>query len=727
MGYLSTGLTAFGPSSPGSECNICYDTLADAQSAIDAGDLDDGDTFCVGEEGRPYIFVDGHIETVGPAYVQVMDMRQFDIDSPAAAWVIADPFSDDCFVQQARSNAGSNIKTLHKVGPGKMPEFWHYERVGGTSNVRPNPDGSANVAVRPDGTVAYHFYSRSGSTTATLAAIDMSDGSEVGEITSGLGRASGSVLFVESSGEILVVSDQFTLIDATTLTISSDTETDGVPGGLYNQGAILLEDESRVVVAQRGSGVDEIAAYDLADLTTAVWTIDPGTDFTTPATVSGAVISICKIDENTFAFCAGDSTNNPYLYVIGSDGSVIREVDVSVHSVMGLSSPQLTTIAARPESEVIYCLVTTHSTAGEQDLLAVDRNGEKIWGYAEENSGVDFNQGEIMYSNQGFIQEGENFSEFRSLAVSGSGRFIFAGNMEGFTRVIDTKWLFDPYDRSEDSGVISFYRDGTYTVPPGVTELEVRCWGAGGGAGRTAPGGGGAYVQGRFPVGEGDVLTCTVGTGGRAGENGTGEGGVPGGGNGTLEGNEPGGGGGGYSCAELHGTLMILAGGGGGAGGRDGGTDGGAAAFSTAQDGLGTASDSTAGGAGATAGAGGAGGTASSGFDGNAGASLQGGDAYQGPAGDGAGGGGGGYYGGGGGAVDSGGDGGGGGGGSSYVAGSVTDVVSYDGDRIYSGIGANFAVDAFKPIWVGRGGWEGGDASEGWRGLITIAPNPEGS
>ena len=58
----------------------------------------------------------------------------------------------------------------------------------------------------------------------------------------------------------------------------------------------------------------------------------------------------------------------------------------------------------------------------------------------------------------------------------------------------------------------------TWLVPPGVTEVEVHCWGAGGsggtGSGPSAAGGGGGgggYVTHVFPVTPSDVLLITAG------------------------------------------------------------------------------------------------------------------------------------------------------------------------------------------------------------------------
>ncbi|MCB0790077.1 MAG: hypothetical protein KDB75_12280, partial [Flavobacteriales bacterium] len=67
----------------------------------------------------------------------------------------------------------------------------------------------------------------------------------------------------------------------------------------------------------------------------------------------------------------------------------------------------------------------------------------------------------------------------------------------------------------------------TFTVPAGVTEVTVECWGGGGrGASRTSNGrggggGGGAYASSIIPVVPGNTYTVTVGNG----SSGTGAGG----------------------------------------------------------------------------------------------------------------------------------------------------------------------------------------------------------
>ncbi|MCO5261596.1 MAG: GEVED domain-containing protein [Lentimicrobium sp.] len=74
----------------------------------------------------------------------------------------------------------------------------------------------------------------------------------------------------------------------------------------------------------------------------------------------------------------------------------------------------------------------------------------------------------------------------------------------------------------------TFSSSGNFTVPAGVTQVTIECWGGGGGGGRArgnpATGGGGAggsYVRSTLNVGPGDSYQVSVGSGGSGG-NGTG-------------------------------------------------------------------------------------------------------------------------------------------------------------------------------------------------------------
>jgi hypothetical protein len=237
-----------------------------------------------------------------------------------------------------------------------------------------------------------------------------------------------------------------------------------------------------------------------------------------------------------------------------------------------------------------------------------------------------------------------------------------------------------------NSNVVSYTVAGSYswTVPDGVTSIEVVATGGGGGGNSFSYGGGnGGGVTATLNVTAGNTLALFVGGGG----------------------SNPGlstGGGGGSSSVDAGTSNQIIAGGGGGAGGSAGGPatggDGGGNGTGNGSNGNGGNPTSGSGGSGGSGGAGGIGGVNPPGFPPpNFGAGAAGGNGNGGPGGAGGnggaggtgsgtgaggaggneccGGGGGGGYGGGGGAGSGGfGDGGGGGGGSTGPAGATFTV-----------------------------------------------------
>jgi hypothetical protein len=211
----------------------------------------------------------------------------------------------------------------------------------------------------------------------------------------------------------------------------------------------------------------------------------------------------------------------------------------------------------------------------------------------------------------------------------------------------------------------------TFTVPAGVSSLNVTAVGASGGRGDStgwSPAAGASVRDGAVPVSPEQTLTVVVGgIGGDGAETSGGEGGTPGGGGagGDYPTADPqadtdGGGGGGYSgVLGVTQSPLVIAGGGGGAGGGSGGAGG------SGDIGQGGGPGGENGGGGGTSTTGGSGGIGSGG-NGVGGSLLQGGQggASGGNGNSSGGGGGGGYYGGGGGGGAF--NGAGGGGGSSY-------------------------------------------------------------
>ena len=284
--------------------------------------------------------------------------------------------------------------------------------------------------------------------------------------------------------------------------------------------------------------------------------------------------------------------------------------------------------------------------------------------------------------------------------------------------------------------------DQTFTVPAGITSLNIKAWGAGGGGsvsnayGNGAAGGG--YATGNLAVAAGNSLLVVVGGGGSAAAASAAGGNSAYGGGGagsSATGSAPlvGGGGGGRSAVQLTSTERLTAGGGGGGvvdqayntfpvAGAGGGTTG-LAGSSYALAGCGAAVGS--GGQGGTQSAGGAGGVSvETARNGSAGTSLQGGAGGTGvpfafsTGNSGGGGGGGGYYGGGGGNGDSNftcGSQTAGGGGSSY-----TGVLTGASTTAGAGSVAGNAGDSVYLPGVGAGGAQG---AAGGNGLMVIQYN----
>lgn len=302
-------------------------------------------------------------------------------------------------------------------------------------------------------------------------------------------------------------------------------------------------------------------------------------------------------------------------------------------------------------------------------------------------------------------------------------------------------YLYSVGGTSLSGQIFSAQGGSTFVVPAGVTNVDIKVWGAGGGGGsggsRAAggAGGGGGYVSGTLAVTPNETLTVYVGGGGAAGTRNTSGGG---------------GGAGAYSSIYRSATpLAIAAGGGGGGGGRStsshigaaGGAGGGTSGIAG-----GTSNSTNIGGSGGTPSAGGAAGTGAN--AGLPGSSLFGGAGADGVngSGDGAGaiggltgggngggvlsttragggGGGSGYYGGGGGAgAGTSAGGGGGGGGSSLTSGSLTTTAG-------SGTAPGNASDVDR-AGAGQGGAAGATGAVGTagsNGIIVISYGSGGS
>lgn len=76
-------------------------------------------------------------------------------------------------------------------------------------------------------------------------------------------------------------------------------------------------------------------------------------------------------------------------------------------------------------------------------------------------------------------------------------------------------------DRCEFKNFLTYYSNGTFTVPGGVTKIMVELWGGGGGGNFYCGGGGGGYVKIQLDVVPGNIASIQIGSGGNAANNAT--------------------------------------------------------------------------------------------------------------------------------------------------------------------------------------------------------------
>lgn len=400
-----------------------------------------------------------------------------------------------------------------------------------------------------------------------------------------------------------------------------------------------------------------------------------------------ATATTYSTDPNRFG--AAGAILNGYIYVVGGCTSTTTDCDTNV------------------TANVSYAPIDTYGNIGTWNAVApTNLTAARAWGKLLASGGT-------LYYLGGVDSTGATSSTVYSTAPSTSTGSISSWSSSstalptGLSQFGATVWNNRLYivGGQVTPGATINYTSGanSFTVPTGVTSINVTMWGGGGGGGgggqsvTGGAGGGGAYVTGTYSVTAGHTLTFNVGGAGAGGSI-TGIGATSAG---------SGGGGGGFSDfvdnAASSTVLSLAAGGAGGGGGRVATAGGAAGAGGNTTTGTaGTTVGTGTGGGTATTGTGGTAGTGSLG-NGTAGASLTGGTGGQGSTTNtnggggaggsggggagglansatttraGGGGGGGGYFGGGGGGGSSnagGNAGGGGGGGVSYIgAGTAT-------------------------------------------------------
>ena len=397
-------------------------------------------------------------------------------------------------------------------------------------------------------------------------------------------------------------------------------------------------------------------------------------------------------------FCVGQrvSTGQFNLFLAGSPLTAFQTLQIGFNGVNTMhlnmySTYYETTITSyvagtEPINIYTYEVNTTN--------VALFLNGETVYNTAATPRLSAFTTPEIgrRYGGTG-AQAYHDFNLFEMIAYT---RSLTTGQRQQIEGYLANKWRLQS-SLGGTTTITTFSYTGatqTFTVPLGVTSIQLSMTGGGGGGGGglsgyvAGPGGAGGLVSGSYTVTQGTTYTLYVAGGGLGvvqNSSATLAGGFGGGGSANeVANNNMGGSGGGASYILLGSTLIAAVGGGGGGGGYGGwgGAIGG---------GLTAAPANGWGGAGASQSSGGV----------NTNNSLNNGSYLQGGTGSYAGGGGGGYYGGAGSAGS-----GGGGGGSSYVALLTGTVVNTAGGGASGG--------------TATPGTTGGSGGNGGNGSITI-------
>lgn len=395
----------------------------------------------------------------------------------------------------------------------------------------------------------------------------------------------------------------------------------------------------------------------------------------TTFSIVSSTAGYCYSDHD-FALGVGNSTGS-LIFFTGGLGSTTERMRIASSGFIGigLTSPSAAVHVSGTVSTTrlnTLNVSTTNLTAlGDVRVngALTDPAGNK---YSTSTSGgsVAGSDKQVQYNNGGSFGADSLFtftSSTKSLSVSSATSSITIGNTFGLP-----------------SSTSFAYTGGmqTFTVPTGVTQINVIAYGGQGGANAGAQAGApGGQMVGTITVSAGQVYNILVG--GKA----TSSAGAYGGG-GSNNGTTAGGGGGGMTWIDKNATstyasntvLMVAAGGGGAGGGANANASGTGGGLTSATGTNGTGANFGSGGGAATQSLGGPGGqgrggagsgaTGTSGFGG----SQNGVDSF------GGGGGGGGYYGGGAGGGSPGGNtAGGGGGGSSFASSSLTATSTQSG------------------------------------------------
>lgn len=450
-----------------------------------------------------------------------------------------------------------------------------------------------------------------------------------------------------------------------------------------------------------------------------VITTTPSVSVVNPATNLAPVDGTIVYNTNTSAPGAFQVTPGFYFYNAGNWEKLTSGANTNWSLSGNASTTPGTNYIGTSDSQAL--VIKTNNT----ERMRVDAVGKVGIGTTPDASAML----DVSSTTQGFLMPRLTRTQILALTNPATGLIIYNTNINKFCVNIGTSatpiWKQLQYeDMAANSKQVFTYTgaDQTFIVPAGITSIDVKIWGAGGG-GSEGSGGSGAFIKGNLAVTPGQVLIIVVGKGGVLNNSNSPSGYGGGGASGPL-----GGSGGGFSgifnSSYTFANALTIAGGGGGGGYATSNTYGGGGGATTGSN-AGNFNASYTGGSGATITVGGGGGSYNGTNNGATGTALNGGSGFIGSVTYGGGGGGGGYYGGGGGygsnhltRYSSG-----GGGGSSFL-GSLTAVTNIAGTISNADIATQAPGNTEAEYIVGIG--NGGDgslffgAAAGGNGLIVI-------
>ncbi len=253
-------------------------------------------------------------------------------------------------------------------------------------------------------------------------------------------------------------------------------------------------------------------------------------------------------NEPTLVSAAFDRGDTVYVTVAATDGEDRGPPVASTEVVIDNARPSTPGIEVGPAlpttADPLTCDIVTASTDADGDVVSY------TWAWLLEGAPTQYTSDSVPAAalTQGAV--------WTCVVTPTDG--LTAGVPAQVSTTVLTKTTF---------GFTSF--DQSWVVPPGVTLVLVKSWGAAGGGsdaeGAQYPGGPGGYAEGVVATTPGETLTVLVGEGGPISST-TFDAAYPAGGTPGARANYFQGGGGGRTALERGGTELLVAGGGGGAG-----------------------------------------------------------------------------------------------------------------------------------------------------------------